>query len=926
MNLIRRTISLFLAAAILAGAPGPSAWAALAENSGVTPITSAVRVLALGGSAQLTLPGTEIGGLNAVPNLAPSIVLTIQSPETPVVPATPVLLPTAATPAAEAATPDKGPEITAAEPALAQIPSAEPVSSAKEQNPGGPTDGAGAAGRKLFDGDDLQARVFIVHPGQSPLALTLATLPAALAADPSLRESLARSGRIRLVVDKAGAGGLTSAHAAAIDQRLLDLGINRKLEVEPLDLKGQTRAPAETAVAAPAPQEQKRSWLKAVFLEPAFLVRQFTGSLTKPRRSEFMGGVMSSAPSFWLSLTYFTAVFLPHHPFAFTALLGLTIALKTFHGVWVNSWANFQSRLVRLRSVSYLSTFNLVYGQATAALYRAITCAAIPKTVSPLQWQYWKDQLIISMVGAFFGTLGYQAGNELYEKGVVSRKGRSFVIQGRQISIDLGGMFFKTGKMGPFWIIFAAQQTLDFIFYILTASARARPIVYIVSNAVASTEDFKGLYPMKDVASGNPLKRAAQALAEVPIFKPFIALGKFVWRTAARRRLAAAALGAGLALTPKTVATSYALALEASPASAQELRRLPLVELVLDSQGRPKPAAAEGISVPLLTREPDGSLGVFKPVRLPPDHPMYKYERLKLVREVVASYIMETMGVPTVRYRMARAVFDGVEMIGVVSPFIAMNSLEDKPALADKIVNADDFTRGSVVDAWLGNTDRILNQGNIWLREDASGTHAVFGDYDQALRLGLDVFGVTKVPLPFFHRYARPSVVKEAVAAITTLDDAQIQTLVDEALAAEAGFGVFSRDYLAGVLIYNRDLLKRGDAFDAALSGEKPSLRLSPEAAAALADAVLQGRKDPAQVGSQIDAALKDVIYLWDHPQLSAPMKDLLEKLVRRRLAGDESPLELDADSLSLLPALTNFVYAKIEPAVAMRSGLGYYP
>ena len=163
--------------------------------------------------------------------------------------------------------------------------------------------------------------------------------------------------------------------------------------------------------------------------------------------------------------------------------------------------------------------------------------------------------------------------------------------------------------------------------------------------------------------------------------------------------------------------------------------------------------------------------------------PLYPYERIKLVRDVVSAKIMAGLGVPTVEYRLARAKLDGREVLGIESPFVPMSSLKHAPELADKIVNSDDFVRGSVIDAWLGNVDRIQNRGNLWVQESPEGPRVIFGDYDQGLRLGLEIFGVPKVPTGVFGRHAAksPEALRRAVADILALSDAEISTFVDSA-------------------------------------------------------------------------------------------------------------------------------------------------
>jgi hypothetical protein len=651
--------------------------------------------------------------------------------------------------------------------------------------------------------------------------------------------------------------------------------------------------------------------------EAAFVWREFRTSLSLPSKEEVGLTLLARSWPVYFSATAYIALFLPGHPAQFAAIMALTLALKAFHGFWVDTWATFQDRITRKRSYTYSTMFNLVYGQVTGIFFRLIAWSAIPNTVAPWMLTYWRDMGIMTLVGTFFGTLGSQAINDLYNGGVISRRSRSWILVGRSTAFDLPGLFFRVGLMKLFWISFAIQQSLDVVTYLAAQFFRRRAILYVVAPEVAASPEFRGRYAMTPEAPVSAVRKAMRALIDNPVVYPFAAL----WRWLAGRRAAkAAALAGAVGLYAGAVASP-------SFSNPAVLAALPVAELEL-ADGKPVPVSARGITKPVFSRSASGARGVFKPVRMPTTDPLYPYERIKLMRDVVSAKIMAGLGVPTVAYRLVRANLDGREVLGIESPFVPMTSLKHTPELADKIVNSDDFVRGSVIDAWLGNVDRIQNRGNLWVLESPEGPRVIFGDYDQGLRLGLEIFGVPKVPTGVFGRHAAksPEALHRAVSDILALSDADIAAFVDAAIADMSGFGAESAPYLKAVLMENRESLRRRDPFIGLASGLDPPLRLDAAVAAALADGVLQGRRPAdAEVPALVDAALKELISLWDKPAQVEPTRALLERVVRARLAGRDEAVDAIAGGPEMLKVLTNFAYMRLEPAAAMAAGTGYH-
>ena len=64
----------------------------------------------------------------------------------------------------------------------------------------------------------------------------------------------------------------------------------------------------------------------------------------------------------------------------------VSFAVNIFHGVWTNTWNNFQNALGKQRGLKYQSIFNLLYGQSLGVVFRSISWSANPKVVPP--WSY----------------------------------------------------------------------------------------------------------------------------------------------------------------------------------------------------------------------------------------------------------------------------------------------------------------------------------------------------------------------------------------------------------------------------------------------------------------------------------------------------------------------------------------------------------
>jgi hypothetical protein len=207
------------------------------------------------------------------------------------------------------------------------------------------------------------------------------------------------------------------------------------------------------------------------------------------------------------------------HYVAFLMTAALSLALETFHGVWVNTWDTFQNKIGLQRGNNYQSMFNLVYGQLAAASFRAITYFVFFNVAAPWTLPYWSSILIMTIVGTICGTLGYRGLNSLYQKGRVPRKGRAGLQQMRDFFMMLVGPFFGTGNLLWTAISFSVMQVGDLIIFGVDQRAKTRPIVYLADERVAASNTFSDIY----LHPRSPLRDAVDGVKGFILFKPFVA-------------------------------------------------------------------------------------------------------------------------------------------------------------------------------------------------------------------------------------------------------------------------------------------------------------------------------------------------------------------------------------------------------------------
>ena len=517
-----RFLSLLLSAAVvLPGNPFVAAAAAqvIGSNAGSIRAVPGAQAGAAGASAATTVP---VPLSLSLPLTAPPLGLSASAPAA-LAPASPAAAAAAVAAAPAAAAFKASPaaslgEAKAAVPAAlpAAIPAAAaalaPITAARSENDNakdGSSSEAPAADAKLeglFDGRKNLApesvKLFLVRHGEAPVETTLASLPDLLKAEPEAAASLNKNGAVRLVLGNAD-GAALAASAEFKAKFPAALGV---AEVNPLKQAwgGVTGNPLlklfSLAFKRPSPRAVLASAASLpgrAVKEARFLGRTFVDSFTKPLKSEIIGGIATKSFPLTTSLgVYWTTIGMAH-PFEMAGLMALSLTQEVFHGIFLNSWNNFQESLSRLRGFSYQMYFNLAYMQGFGAMYRALSWSANPhKTIPPWSPFYWKDVLVMSLVGTFFGTLGYNGLNTLYAKGRLKRWQRSGIQQLRDVLFLLAGPFFATGSMHAFWALFIFQQSLDFAIALLAWRAQSRTILY-----AAAAGDTAGKEPAELTAA-----------------------------------------------------------------------------------------------------------------------------------------------------------------------------------------------------------------------------------------------------------------------------------------------------------------------------------------------------------------------------------------------------------------------------------------
>jgi len=366
--------------------------------------------------------------------------------------------------------------------------------------------------------DPSGLKAFVVRHGQPMTEITMA-------------QAAASRGQVRLLTAKNDPSGLGEKSAAAV-AALLGRPSVKSVQKEALAVDW---APRQRSVEGALPRHMARSSLSEKLLWPfreaKFLAKTFAASFVKPLPSEILGGIVTkSFPLVTSVAVYWSAVGLAH-PFALAGLIGLSVVQEVFHGFYLKSWNNFQETLRRTRGFNYQMFFNLAYMQGFGTLYRLLSWTANPSSVTP-PWSvhYWKDMAVMSVVGTFFGVLGYNGLNALYAKGSINRWQHSAIQQIRDLSFLLAAPFFASGSMTVFWGIFLFQQSLDLAIAIWAGRAKAREVVFVTSAPVAASAEFLEKYPAAGVVIESPLQQAGKAVVDNPLVRLMTWPARALWK------------------------------------------------------------------------------------------------------------------------------------------------------------------------------------------------------------------------------------------------------------------------------------------------------------------------------------------------------------------------------------------------------------
>ena len=407
-------------------------------------------------------------------------------------------------------------------------------------------------------------KAYLVRPGRNPVAVSLSELPGAAAGD--FAAAFNNNGHLRVILGEGNLKGPTLAESDVPGMkdvlRAAGLIVNDKrvrTEAVPVkeapDASAPETAPAETAAPAKSgllrPTNLIRTAAAAAIV--TFGVLNFgTGNILgalmlaglaanvdrivrelsyaagmlkvsfkeskSPRWNEIVGGVVSKIIPAVINIGIFATMY-NAHPLALVLAASLSLSVETFHGVWVNAWDTFQSKIGRHRGMLYQNLFNFFYGQMISGSYRLIAYLSLGNVAPPWSFAYWKDMSMMTIIGTFCGTLGYRGLNSIYEKGRIPRWGRAGIQQLRDFCMMMIGPFFGTGNMFMTWLLFGVMQSVDIGIFIIDRMLATRPIVYVADERVAGSEAFQAIY----IDKPSPLKQALDGVKSFILVKPFVA-------------------------------------------------------------------------------------------------------------------------------------------------------------------------------------------------------------------------------------------------------------------------------------------------------------------------------------------------------------------------------------------------------------------
>jgi hypothetical protein len=249
----------------------------------------------------------------------------------------------------------------------------------------------------------------------------------------------------------------------------------------------------------------------------------------------------------------------------------------------------------------------------------------------------------------------------------------------------------------------------------------------------------------------------------------------------------------------------------------------------LNEQAADKNARHKGLHQVKKAVDKDGNIFVVKSYdfsysRFRPIKPEEKEELI--AKEIVASHILaDDFKIPAVTYSQGLIEHaNGKTEKTIVSKFVpGLSTLWETPV--KKIQNPDEAVKQCIVRGWMGDKDIIVNNSNIWITREGK---AIAGDFGNAFRKKIAVnfgkrkgkFEIPKANLKVMRAFATCANVNPISEKIKNLSDDQIKVMVHKAGSQHVqGWNQNLEDKLTGILIYNRDQLRKRNPFEDFFTG-----------------------------------------------------------------------------------------------------------
>jgi hypothetical protein len=364
------------------------------------------------------------------------------------------------------------------------------------------------------------AQVIITQSGKESISTTIGQLDRTLADNPGLKESLNKRGRVRMIVPKTGETGvLTAMDKTGVQAGLAGSGIDRVPEIEKLYIDESPEKGGSAAEVGKLPLGWRR-----IIGEIAYPFKTLAASFVVPTKHEVVMAVAFKFAPLAASISFLHHTY-ASHPLAFWTVVGISVGLDVFHGIFGTTWTIFQDKLYKQRGTAYQTVFNLFYGQIWGFLYRLVAWTVLVHVAPPWSAQFGTAVWIQIVFGTFFGTLGWQGTNALYDHGNLNRWQRALILQLRDVKMAISGVLFATNNMFWFWVVFWSQQMVDFsVLYLSSRLVRARPVLYVVDQKTARTPDFQRGYGSLSAPpdAESPLKKAWKNVIASPWMLPIV--------------------------------------------------------------------------------------------------------------------------------------------------------------------------------------------------------------------------------------------------------------------------------------------------------------------------------------------------------------------------------------------------------------------